>query len=109
MEFLAKHGKTYATKSHLSTRYDIFAQNYRAIQEHNRNNAHYQMEVNKFADLSPEEFGELYLSAGVALPTPDRRASHHRRPRLGLALDDATQPPETVDWRQAGKVTVPGD
>jgi len=61
LAFLAKHGKTYATKSDMNTRYEIFSDNYDKIEEHNANNEHFKKEINKFADMSEEEFTHHYL------------------------------------------------
>ncbi len=35
LNFLAKHGKTYATKNDLNSRFEIFSANYDKIEEHN--------------------------------------------------------------------------
>jgi hypothetical protein len=38
MRFIAEYGKTYATKSHYNSKYEIFAKNYEEIQRHNEVN-----------------------------------------------------------------------
>jgi Cathepsin propeptide inhibitor domain (I29) len=61
MHFLAKHGKTYATKNDMNSRYEIFAENFDKIEEHNANNEHFKKTINKFSDLTNEEFTHRYL------------------------------------------------
>lgn len=56
MQFLAEYGKTYSTKSHLNSKFKVFAQNYKAIKEHNAQKHDYEMGVNQFSDLTLEEF-----------------------------------------------------
>ena len=59
MNFLASYGKTYASKSHLHTRYQTFASNYKKIKEHNSNaEKTHEMGINQFSDLTLEEFTE---------------------------------------------------
>lgn len=38
MQFLAKYGKTYATKSEINSKFEVFSKNYDAIKEHNLKN-----------------------------------------------------------------------
>jgi hypothetical protein len=61
LTFLAQHGKTYATKDDVNTRFEIFSKNYDHIEEHNENNEHFKKAINKFADLTEEEFTHHYL------------------------------------------------
>jgi hypothetical protein len=35
MQFLAKYGKMYATKSDLNSRFEVFSQTYDKVKEHN--------------------------------------------------------------------------
>ena len=86
MRFVAEYGKTYTTKSHLNTRYEIFAKNFEMIKTHNANEEkHYEMGVNKFTDMTHEEFLEHYHKHGLKMPTEEQRLAHHhvnRRPTL---------------------------
>jgi hypothetical protein len=53
VQFIAKYGKTYASKTDMGTRFDIFSENYDIIKQHNsQENEAYKMGVNQFTDLS---------------------------------------------------------
>lgn len=109
---MAEHGKTYATKSHLNTRFEVFSNNYQAIKEHNENpERHFEMEINRFSDMTHEEFLEHFHKQGLQIPSEEKRLEEHhvnRRPVLqAMAKDDSASAPEEVDWRKAGKVSVP--
>lgn len=65
MRFVAEYGKTYATKSHLNSKYEVFARNYETVQQHNQLNLDYTMGVNKFSDMTVEEFSEHFHKVGL--------------------------------------------
>ncbi len=66
MQFLAKYGKMYASKSDMSSRFQIFAENFDRIQAHNSApEGRFKMGINQFADLSVEEFTSLYGTTGL--------------------------------------------
>lgn len=66
-EFMQKYERSYASMDETARRYKIFADNYRRISEFNADpQSTCTLEVNKFADLSDEEFQQLYLSRTVA-------------------------------------------
>lgn len=75
MTFLAKYGKTYASKHDVNHRYETFSKNYDKIEDHNAKSEHFKMAVNKFADLTEEEFHTRYLSG---MNVPARKLSHPR-------------------------------
>jgi len=56
--FMAKYGKTYATKEEYEARLQIYRQKMAKINAHNANNAggSYYLKPNKFADMTNEEF-----------------------------------------------------
>jgi hypothetical protein len=66
MEFLVKHGRTYATKHDLNHRFEQFSKNYDHIMEHNNNNEFVKYEVNQFSDMTEEEFS-MHYNTGVNL------------------------------------------
>ena len=102
MQFLARYGKTYATKSDVNSRFDVFSRNYDLIKSHNEQNTHFQMEVNKFTDMTPEEFEKHYLQGVKPSPKPTKK---HFKFQM-LVKQDL---PEEVDWHLAGKVSEPQD
>ena len=66
LQFLAKYGKTYASKSDMNSRFDIFSKNLDLIQAHNNADVErYKMGINRFTDMTIEEFNALYGTHGV--------------------------------------------
>lgn len=109
MQFLAQYGKTYATKNHMNSKFQIFSKNYKAIKEHNSQGHDYEMGVNQYTDLTIEEFTELYHKEGLAMPTPEQRKNKRIHLRAIAKDNGKNDAPDFVDWREAGKVTVPQD
>ncbi len=99
-EFVSEHGKEYASPEEQKRRFEIFADNYRRINEFNeKNSPRLTVGVNQFADLTDEEFEREYLQAGSAPPqctvTQEQRAvlkPEGRRAQLD------------VNWVKQGKV-----
>ncbi len=89
--FLKQFGKKYDTLEETIKRYNIFSENYRYIEEHNRKNSNYKLGVNQFADLTLEEFKALYLSK---MPTKTPCTMKHTK---------VDAKPE-IDWREKGVV-----
>ncbi|XP_030746899.1 cathepsin L-like proteinase [Sitophilus oryzae] len=62
--FKSTHGKNYQTEEEEQRRFQIFQDNFKKIKEHNekyeRGETTYTMGINKFADLTPEEFKAIY-------------------------------------------------
>lgn len=58
ISFVAKYGKTHASRQDTANRYKVFKHNYEMIQKHNENKdmLPFEMEVNSFADLTVDEF-----------------------------------------------------
>ncbi len=71
MQFLARYGKTYASKNDMSSRFSIFSANYDRVKAHNLATGEngYKMGINQFSDLSIEEFQTLYGVKGLNKPT----------------------------------------
>ena len=66
MQFLAKYGKMYATKSDLNSRFEAFSQTYDKVKEHNSaNTERFQMGINAFSDMTEQEFASHYGRKGV--------------------------------------------
>ena len=67
-KWMMEHGKAYGNESDRSYRLSVFAKTMAKIQDHNNNNleATYEMGLNKFSDLTPEEFKAQYLGSKPA-------------------------------------------
>uniref|UniRef100_A0A7C8ZKQ6 Phospholipase A(2) n=2 Tax=Opuntia streptacantha TaxID=393608 RepID=A0A7C8ZKQ6_OPUST len=98
--WLVKHGKKYhglgGEKEH---RFNIFKDNLRYIDEHNSQNRSYKLGLNRFADLTNEEFRSRYLGTKL---DPKRRLGRRRSNRY--AVQEGESLPDSVDWRKEGAV-----
>ena len=54
--FLNQNNKNYLTKEEFNARYKVFQTNLALIRSHKDGDEGYSLDVNKFADMSPEEF-----------------------------------------------------
>ncbi|KAL1509140.1 hypothetical protein ABEB36_003925 [Hypothenemus hampei] len=95
--FKAAHGKTYSNQVEEMTRFNIFQENLKNIEEHNALYAQglvtYNKSINQFTDMTDEEFQALLtLHAKPTLKTTPYV-------KLGVEI------PTSVDWRSEGYVT----
>jgi C1A family cysteine protease len=72
-EWKIRNGKTYATDAEDTQRFGVFTMNYYKVQAHNADPTQtFTMELNKFADLTGEEFKTIYASCtGTGLSASD--------------------------------------
>lgn len=100
--FQNEHGKIYTSYLTERMRFSIFQTNLHKIEEHNTkyNNGEesYYLGINKFSDLTDEEFAKMYLSS---------REPKHTNGRYGHPVTG--EPPNTIDWRQRGAVLAVKD
>jgi len=97
--WMKMYQKAYATEE-TAARFVIFKRNLDTINQNNKEVAKAGegaiFGINKFSDLSPEEFKSLYLMKDF-LPTPEDQ-------RVYLDTVDVA-PPAVFDWARKGKVT----
>lgn len=56
IQHIALYGKSYTSKSEYPFRFELFAKNFKMVQEHNsKPQSMYKMGLSKFADMSSEE------------------------------------------------------
>ena len=60
-EFIKQHDKEYSNEQ-LIFRFNVFKENVQKIENHNRENHSWKMSVNKFADMTSDEFKAQYTS-----------------------------------------------
>ena len=95
-KFNALHGKKYSSMADRALRFEIFKANFDLISAHNADStASYTLEVNKFADLTFDEFKAFYLSE---MPAGRHQKEHCAE---GVVRGDK---PDAVDWNKEGKV-----
>ncbi|KAI4343018.1 hypothetical protein MLD38_027568 [Melastoma candidum] len=98
--WMRTYGRVYKDEEEKQRRSRIFNDNVKFIEEFNhRNDVTYELAVNKFADLTKEEFLATYANLKVeARPSPSSNANRFR-------YENFTDIPETMDWRSKGAVT----
>ena len=96
-----KSGDLYGSKAEESYRLLIFADNYNKVNVSNSNPKHtFKLELNKFADMSTEEFAKTYLGAKIEdIDIPENLQGELVDERNGNLTE------ATVDWVAAGRVT----
>ncbi|KHN04480.1 Cysteine proteinase RD21a [Glycine soja] len=97
-EWLVKHGKVYNAVEEKEKRFQIFKDNLNFIEEHNAVNRTYKVGLNRFSDLSNEEYRSKYLGTKIDPRRMMARPSRRYSPRVADNL------PESVDWRKEGAV-----
>jgi len=96
-DFTIRYNKKYSTAEEYQKRLNIFQQNQKFINEHNKSNKDYTLAINEFADLTHEEFKRSYLQ-------PKFDASKHVKKNV-KSFPTGLKLPTTVDWRQHNAVT----
>jgi C1A family cysteine protease len=97
-EWASMNGKVYEPTER-DYRNSVYDANVAKILEHNAGNKSWTMNVNKFADLTGEEF-KARFTGGIRIPKKSLRAS--------LVADgpwNVTANPTSVDWEAKGAVT----
>ncbi|CAJ1938664.1 unnamed protein product [Sphenostylis stenocarpa] len=100
-EWQNEHGRKYGNPQEKAKRFNIFQRNLRYINEMNakrKSPTQHRLGLNKFADMSPEEFAETYLKQ---IEMPSNFESRKVRKDDG----DCENLPDSVDWREKGAVT----
>jgi C1A family cysteine protease len=94
--WMLKYDKSYSVDEH-HYRFNIWCKTYDFVQEHNAKGLSWQVETNKFADLTNEEFSVLYLGFNY----------DPNRVRENVQYLDESEAPEGTswDWRKKGAVT----
>lgn len=83
-------------------RFNVFKENVRLIHEFNRGDAPYKLRLNRFGDMTADEFRRAYAGSRVA---HHRMFRGDRRGGGGFMHAGARDLPASVDWRQKGAVT----
>lgn len=97
--WMAKHGKTQNGLG--GSRFEIFKDNLRFIDEHNSQNRSYKLGLNRFADLTNQEYRAMYLGTRT---DATRRLMKSRVASQRYTFKAGDQLPESVDWRRLGAV-----
>jgi len=93
--FKSTHGKTYETMDLEAYRVRVFKSNKDKIDAHNADSTQtFTMKMNKFGDLTEEEFAKMYRN----LKVEDKQANQ-------VKMLNVSDLPASVDWNKAGAVT----
>jgi len=103
--FQEKFNKTYNSVIEFETRFSIFRENLQTILSHKSHT--YKLEINKFSDLTPQEFKTNYIGSGFNLndDSSSLEFSFKRCSLFNYSLGSLYNVPDLVDWVKAGAVT----
>ncbi|KAG0493379.1 hypothetical protein HPP92_004373 [Vanilla planifolia] len=101
-DWLLKHQKSYNAMDEKERRFEVFRDNLQYIDEHNAGKHSFSLGLNRFADLTNEEYRAQFLGL---------RSSGRRRRLAGVGSDryrflDGESLPESIDWREKGAVNA---
>ncbi|GJV02776.1 cysteine protease XCP1-like protein [Tanacetum coccineum] len=96
--WVSKHGKFYDILEEKLYRLEIFKDNLKHIDETNKKLSNYWLGLNEFADLSHEEFKNMFLGIKVELPEKREESSEE------FTYRDFVDLPKSLDWRKKGAV-----
>jgi C1A family cysteine protease len=100
INFQKNFAKTYGTVEELFERFKIFKTNLNNIIHHNTHYTNnFTMGINKFSDLTPDEFKTLYVGKFDQYMYTDTYGCNLFKTNVNSIL------PESVDWRYNGAVT----
>lgn len=102
--WLVKHGKNYNALGEKERRFEIFKDNLKFVNEHNAVARTYQVGLNKFADLTNDEFRSMYLGAKMERKKALRASNGNAKSSERYAYKHGDALPESVDWRAKGAV-----
>ncbi|XP_068655965.1 cysteine proteinase mucunain-like [Aristolochia californica] len=97
--WVVHHGKAYNALGEKDRRFEIFKDNLRFIDEQNAGNHTYKLGLNRFADLTNDEYRSTYLGAK---PSPRNGLSRPKSDRYSYKEGEGL--PDFVDWRDKGAV-----
>merc|ERR1719370_907194 len=96
-QFKEQFGKQYHTRSEHQRRFNIFSENLKKYEEHNKSGASWTMGVNQFSDLTEAEFDTFHMGGYKKTPVMSPTME-------GLSVKEPRTCPPSVDWREKGAV-----
>lgn len=99
-QWLAKHSVAHNGLGEKDRRFEIFKENLRFIDEHNALNRSYRLGLNRFADLTNQEYRATFLGTRTDAKRRVMKSKNASR-RYAFSGEDL---PESVDWRHRGAV-----
>lgn len=105
-EWTKIHGKTYANSQEYRKRQSIWYENYKFIEKTNSKKLTYRLGINKFSDLTAEEFNGRQ---GI-VHKPDSKHLELSRLLVGITSspeEEVKDHPQKLDWVEKGVVPIP--
>jgi C1A family cysteine protease len=97
-QFQQRFSKRYESLEELKSRFQVFGYNLRRIHLHNSDRAqNFSMDVNQFADLTPDEFKRLYIGSRKPVVVGSYGCK--------TFSSSASSAPASIDWRAKGAVS----
>lgn len=101
INYIGQYQKQYSTKEEFIFRMKVFMDNAAMIEAHNsQNGAGYQLGINKFSDMTPEE-----LKVRLGLNGTRSTSKNGKSGENSFIIFNTTDLPSSVDWRPTGAVT----
>lgn len=97
--WLTEHGKGYNTDLEYRYRFAVFAENWANIEERNSHGRTHTLAINKFADLTNDEFRSRFLNGGNNKQYQYFNTLSNKESSISDNL------PNEIDWTQKGAVT----
>ena len=98
---MAQHGRLYKDAEEKGRRYKIFKNNFEYIETFNNGvDRGYKLAINKFADLTNDEFRGMY--AGYKGRNSELLSTSEA---TSFRSEELTDVPPSMDWREKGAVT----
>lgn len=82
-------------------RFNVFSYNAHRVHKSNKLNKQYKLKLNRFADLTHDEFKSKYADSKIA----HKLALQGARPCPQNNNNDISNIPESIDWREHNAVT----
>jgi C1A family cysteine protease len=96
--FQDRFSKRYSSLQEMEARFSVFRENLRLIRQHNSDvTRNFTMSINKFSDLTNEEFKMLYVNGMQGAVVGSYGCKTYS--------SSASSAPSSIDWRQKGAVT----
>ncbi|MFS7952461.1 putative actinidain [Helianthus anomalus] len=105
--WLDEHGKMYNVPGAKEFRFQIYNGNAIYVENHNSQNHPYKIKLNRFSDLSLDEYTGSYKSTEMIDHRRNGKTESFKSDRYSPTPADVL--PESVDWRERGVVALVKD